>query len=211
MIRSFLQHCLSPPIFTTWIVAGKGPSLDGFLALDLTTVTLPCITLNHAFIPVAESAFANPLIAHFVDFEAFADCAAAIVDHKRALCVMPWEPNIGLKRGGKTLEELGRKSPEIRALEAFGRIFYYARTGTALNPPGETEIPVRYGSAEGAVALLAESGVRNFVMVGVDGGTKYSKHFAGMTPMANGRTFDDQAKELDRIRKARRLVFSRLT
>jgi len=184
----------------TALVVGKGPTSH---KIDVFPGS-PVVTLNHAC-----KLFSLPIIAHFVDIEALEDCFDWIIEHRQEV-VIPFEPNRGMTRCVKSLDRLLETHLKVRVLFERKQISTYNRAGSHFAHLTAPEIPIRYGSAEGAIGLLAECGVTHFILAGIDGGTEYAPEFSHLKPMQNGRTFDDQWGELLKLRDRKGLTFSRI-
>jgi hypothetical protein len=152
-------------------------------------------------------------VAHSIDLEVIDACGDALLDSAKYL-VMPWRPHVRvdgplaralmqtMQAGQETIGELAQRHPLLRQLAAENRLLYY-NLCTADDRFGNSPVVrVRYFSAEAALNLLVEAGVRTVRSLGVDGGNVYSGEFDDLreqTLLANGRTsFDRQFAEFAR-------------
>ena len=185
----------------TWLILGKGPSYSKRAQYDLSKYHL--FSLNHV---VREQPVA---VAHLIDYGVVEACADTL-ERNAGVLVMPWVPHVEVEVGDFRLSErdLGELVTENKVLErmaAQGRVLWYnlATPGYEnrfhLNSPPVT---ARYFSAEAAVNLLVQAGVRRIRTLGVDGGCSYSPTFAdlnGTTLLkAHHRSFDKQFREIAR-------------
>jgi len=172
-----------------WLLLGKGPSFAHFKKELCDEYFV--IGLNHVSkeVPVT--------LAHFIDLDAFIDCCEEVRSTARWV-VMPWHPHEEFRPSRRTLADYARNIPALGEFEAEGRLLTYnLSTAKDLEPlAGVPEIDAKFFSAEAALNLLAECGVRVVRSLGVDGGTGYAPHFGGIastTRLANGHaTFDLQ-------------------
>lgn len=177
-----------------WLLMGKGPSFAARRDYDLSRFNI--LTLNHV---IREQ---SALVAHMIDFDVFEACADAIERNARYL-LMPWVPHINLRPTGKTIQELMDEHAMLQALHEEGRLIWY-NLGTAKQPPFLNLPVVRSGyfSAEVAVNLLCDLGVRTIRTLGVDGGTQYARNFDdlnGMTRLSNQHeSYDRQFRGIAR-------------
>lgn len=174
----------------TWLVVGKGPTFSQYR----TAETLPRMALNHAVtrLPSAQ-------VTHCVDIEVVRGCGTKILGRSRYL-LMPRIPNVALDIGSRTLAEHAEEYPVLRRLAGENRLLWYNRREAPPHAAGSPPISVIYFSAEGAIGVLAEAGVKRIRTAGVDGGRNYSSEFAGLQPLANGRpSFDAQFQRINAI------------
>jgi len=173
-----------------WLILGKGPTFDRRDRFDLTQFNT--LALNHVvgLVPVD--------VAHVVDIGVVADCADQLLDNCRWL-VMPRHPNVANVRHPRLLEDYFDELPVLRELDRQGRLVWYNLLGS--RPEGSSPvIPVRYFSAEAAIAILARMGARTIRSLGVDGGRAYGEAFRDLdatTRLANGyQAFDLQFDQI---------------
>ncbi len=177
----------------SWLILGKGPSFNLRDRNDLTGYDL--LSLNHA---VRE----QPVrIAHMIDLDV-AEACADLLEQNASYVALPWYPHLKNRPGRRSLEELVAESPVLTRLDRAGRLLWYdLSTGPARHGPGPV-VRATFFSAEAALNLLSQAGVRRVRSLGVDGGASYSAEFEDLkssTLLANGRPdFDLQFKAFAR-------------
>lgn len=178
--------------YAEWLVVGKGPSFSELKGVQWSG---PAIFLNHAMVEGPKTgAFDDPNLCfgHAVDLEAMLES----VDDAMDTCfgfILPWIPNMAMKRGRKSLMDIVRDYDVLWFLNEQDRLFFYNRTGSCNFHPLGVNVDVSAFSAEGAVGLLCKSEVVAAAHVGLDGGTKYAEEFAHLRPLMNGQSsFDPQ-------------------
>lgn len=186
MIRSVVHvaHEMIRGTSKNWLVVGKGPSSD--LLAQVPLDGLLAFTLNHACTIV------TPAIAHFVDVDAYLQCADHLAGLSCHVC-LPWFPHVNNRAGSRTLIEY----PWATALGA--RLLTYNATTASGRPKNPTvhSVRLKYFSAVAAFNIVVSAGNRDVRSIGVDGGTEYGSAFATDTKLSNGRrSFDIQTKEL---------------
>ncbi len=168
-----------------WLVLGKGPSIDRLPKVDLVEYNI--LTLNHAIKAVAWDVD----IAHFIDVEAFEDCATDVAAKANWL-LMPTRPHVKMTLG-PPLESYLRSNPVAIAMHDDDRLVGYTKEPRSPVYKSPGSIAVRYFSFEAALGILGEMGVRKVFTLGIDGGTSYGTAFIGLRPLENGRSsFDIQ-------------------
>ena len=172
---------------------------------DLSEYNL--FSLNHV---VREQAV---LVAHVIDYGVVEACADTLEQHAGVL-VMPWVPHVELKpgdfrRGERNLSELVAASDLLQRMDVQGRLLWYNLTVPNYGLPAKEllhldspPVVARYFSAEAAVNLLVQAGVRRIRTLGIDGGSSYSTTFEDLkeTTLLKGehRSFDKQFREIAR-------------
>jgi len=179
-----------------WLVLGKGPTAERMS--DLDTSKYHFLTLNHACRLVV------PDVAHFVDIEAYNDCAAYLDTVLQARVCLPWHPHVGNRAAKPDLLQYG--IPDRRLVS------YNATTAGKLSRmPGLPTVRLRFFSAVAAFNILGHAGVREVYSLGVDGGTAYAPAFDHKDKLRNGRdTFDDQFGEIEYAVKSHKLNWTKL-
>lgn len=172
---------------TPWLILGKGPSFEQLRMADVSGYRL--MSLNHA---VRE----RPVVAaHIIDIDVVSHCAEALRSHAGVL-VMPWYPHVGNHVGEKTLEQWCAEIPTLASLDAEGRLLWYDLSTSPLRQGTAAMVRATYFSAEAALDLLAQAGVRQVRSLGVDGGNAYGGSFEDLkdvTRLNNGHaTYDLQ-------------------
>jgi len=171
-----------------WLIIGKGPSFERLIDFDISG--FKTMSLNH----IVEKMQVD--VAHITDWDVFDACHESVYKNAKYL-VMPLYPHINNRPGEQSLYQLAATNSCLMQLNEEGRLLWYSSSLAAdrckENVP---TIPVRYFSADAAVALLAYSGVKILRTVGIDGGTQYSSSFNHLnekTLLANGQpSFDLQ-------------------
>lgn len=218
-MRSFFDWFKQAPLDTgkPWLILGKGPSYSKRREYDVSEFHL--LSLNHV---VREE---RVDVAHIIDFGVVEACADSL-DRNAGVLVMPWVPHIEpvpgkFQRGHENLAELMAKSALLRRLDEAGRLLWYNLRVPNYEPNARelshldaTPVMARYFSAEAAVNLLAQAGVRRIRTLGVDGGSTYSTTFADLngTTLLKGvhRDFDKQFREIARTVMSKGIDYSPL-
>jgi hypothetical protein len=191
--RVGLEH-LRPSYFKNpWIILGKGPTSDRLAEVNLALFNV--LTLNDAvkLVPSCD-------IAHAIDFEVVAR-AGRLMRERARWVLMPERPHVGCHQGPPIATYLTEKAPrtELPAMEKAGQLVAYRKWPWDVSEAPPDSVTVRYFSAEAAVSILGLLGIRDVLLVGVDGGTTYGKAFEGLKPGENGRP--DFSVQFDRIRQ----------
>ena len=199
----FNKSAISPD--RPWLMLGKGPSFSQRDAYDLSGFYL--LSLNHA---VREQ---RVKVAHIIDSDVVEDCGEAIERNAEVL-VMPWRPHVRFVPGERNLSELTQVNPTLRRLREEGRLVWYNLSTTKERHGESPVIHADFFSAEAALNLLAEAGVRRVRSLGVDGGRSYNRAFDDLrdkTLLAGGqRSFDLQFKGFARTIMRTRVDFAPL-
>lgn len=176
-----------------WLVVGKGPTFARRGDFDLTEFNV--MSLNHvvAELPVD--------VAHMIDLEVVDHCSDSLERNCRWLLV-PRYPSIDSRPGTVPIEDHFRDHPVLRRLDEAGRLAWYNVARTPAHG-GSPVIGVKYFSAEAAIAILAQVGVKSIRSLGIDGGRSYASEFEALgatTLLANGQpAFDLQFRQIERI------------
>lgn len=177
-----------------WLLLGKGPSFAQRHRVDWPAFRT--LGLNHVV-------RVQPVdVAHAIDIEVVQEVGAERLCAGAGVLVMPWHPHVGCRATSKTLADWTRELAALDMLSRQGRLLWYRlETGRRFpeQRPGPV-VPVRCFSAEAALFLLAEAGVRTVRTLGIDGGCSYAPEFADLVPLTNGQiSFDDQTQPLAEI------------
>ena len=180
-----------------WLILGKGPSFRKTSGVDLSGYHT--CALNHVVrqLPVT--------LAHLIDIDVVADCAADFDKNARFLA-MPFRPHFKNSPSDKTLPDFIRELPVLQKMARENRLVWYNLSTSS--PHGDSPvINAKFFSAEAALNLLVACGAKVIRSLGVDGGQTYSHHFddlKGKTLLANGhQNFDRQFKGIcETIRKS---------
>lgn len=176
-----------------WLILGKGPSFAKVSQFDIDGFAR--LSLNDAARELSVD------VAHAIDLQVIERSGDAIVRNAKVL-VMPWHPHVDFRPARENLEEISSQDVYLRQLKSEGRLLWY-NLGTAKDHRLESPVVgVRYFSAEAAINLLAQAGVRLIRSLGVDGGNAYSSRFKDLKDkslLTNRRSsFDRQFEEIAR-------------
>lgn len=192
-----------------WLIVGKGPTFRKYRPEHAETYGV--LAINHVAREIKCDA------ALMMDLDVFEACAEQIAENARVV-ILPWRPHIDFRPTDKTLIDLLEEHPVLKRLASENRVVVFnAQTARGLDPlPGEPVTNIKFFSAEAALNLLAQNGVRHIRTLGVDGGASYSPTFSDLndvTLLANGRDdFDRQFQMFARTLQAYPdLVFGPLT
>jgi hypothetical protein len=172
-----------------WLILGKGPTFGKFKPEFADRYEI--LALNHVVRHVRCTA------SLMMDMDAYEMCADAVASNAQFL-LMPWHPHVNFRPSKKTLADFVAEEPRLKALHQEGRLIAFnAQTGHMFDPlDGEPVTPIKFFSAEAALNVLADNGVKNIRTLGVDGGSTYASKFYDLrdvTLLANGRkNFDKQ-------------------
>lgn len=183
-----------------WWVLGKGPSLDRYtefvgphdLAIGLNDVCL----IHHVF------------MSHVIDADAVTRVGRGSFDY----LVVPYYLHVNnLPASDRPIPyylKACRENDEpvakvLRCAATAKRLLVYRSSlcGRIPHPAGIGKpLTTINFSSEPATELLLRGGVRDINLLGVDGGTDYSKSFSDLTPLTNGvKSFDVQFEILRKL------------
>jgi hypothetical protein len=188
-----------------WLILGKGPSYG--LIRDLHLDAFYTCSLNHV---VREQ---RVDLAHIIDIDVVSDCAEAI-DRNAAALALPFFPHVNHRPTAKTVLEFADEIPLLRKLRDEGRLVWY-NLSTSQKTVGESPVIVaKFFSAESAVNILAECGVKTIRSLGVDGGNTYANRFDDLkakTLLANTQTsFDIQFRQIAKTIRTKNIFYAPL-
>ncbi len=197
----------------TWQVIGKGPS---FCNAPLTSSDAVSIGLNH----VAGSIDLD--YWHVFDVDVFDEYNEEIAEKVKYLVIpdvmnelydIPLYKRRQHRRTKRDIQEIIANHSLVQVFEREGRLLSYTRSRkTLINLPQHEKVnssksrSVMNGSFSGStvVNLLAMAGVKKIMLVGIDGGKRYSQSFSryeNTTRLDSGNAnFDAQFGEIARIR-----------
>jgi len=155
-----------------WMILGKGPTFSKTSSADLSVYNV--FTLNDA---VRE--YSEVDIAHFIDFDAFERCSDAIEENAKFI-LLPWFPHFKNKAGKLSICKLAETNAVISSLIKQGRLLWYDLSSSKVRHGLYPTIHAQFFSAEAALSILAEAGVKSIRSLGVDGGTNYSCEFSDL-------------------------------
>ena len=189
----------------SWLLLGKGPSY-GLLNRTHLSDFYVC-SLNHV---VRE----HPVdLAHAIDIDVVVDCAEAIERNARFL-VLPFFPHVNHDPTAKSIDDFAREIPVLQRLKLQRRLIWY-NLSSSKKAVGESPVVVaKFFSAEAAVNILAQCGVKTIRSLGVDGGNAYAGNFddlKGKTLLANTLTsFDGQFQQIAKTIRTKNLFYAPL-
>lgn len=170
---------------TPWMILGKGPSFERVRELDVKGYRL--MSLNHVVRELPVTA------AHIIDVDVVGACADALL-HNAGVLVMPWFPHVHNHVGDKTLEQWCAELPTLAALAAQSRLLWYDLSTSPQRHGSQPTVRATYFSAEAALDVLAQAGVKTVRSLGVDGGNAYGGSFDDLkdvTRLNNGHASYD--------------------
>lgn len=184
-----------------WIVLGKGPSFPKHCDFNLSNYN--SIGLNHVVCKLPQLDF-----VHMADIEVLDGISDVLMSSSKMRLIFPFFPHVknkpDISRSVDTMlnEKTYKHRKLLVKLYNEDRIFTYLSSLSSRSCRRKNigpKIGVRYFSSVAVVNILAGLKVKDITIVGVDGGTVYSKEFSGLTPLTNGRqNFDCQFKEIDK-------------
>lgn len=154
-----------------WLIVGKGPSFSKCNVIDFTQVY--SISLNDSVRNLN-----GVSIAHFVDYEAFTRCWPYL--DNADIVLLPRFPHFENRSGARSLSDLVLTDKYLCQLLRDGRLFQYDLSTASTVDSSKPIISATYFSAEAALGVLAEAGVRKIRTIGVDGGKSYSSYFSDL-------------------------------
>jgi hypothetical protein len=166
-----------------FLVLGKGPSLDTLGSHNISNFNT--LSLNHVVRDI------HVHLAHLIDIDVINQLGEALYTNCDYL-VMPYHPHVGWRAHANiTLSDIC-KHPVLSRMEAEGRIFGYNLSTTKMKLGDSPVVQARYYSAEAAVSLLGNLGVKRIRTCGVDGGADQSQFFSDLTNFNQERGYDLQ-------------------
>lgn len=188
-----------------WLVLGKGPSYQRIGDVDLEDF-YTC-SLNHV---VREH---RVDLAHIIDIDVVADCSTAI-DRNAACLALPFFPHVNHRPTTKNILEFAAEIPLLRKLKKEGRLVWYNLSTSPKKVASSPLIVAKFFSAESAVNILAECGVKTIRSLGVDGGNTYAGRFDDLktkTLLANTQTtFDRQFRQIAKTIRTKDIFYAPL-
>lgn len=192
-----------------WIILGKGPTFRKSKTADLSKFNK--IALNHA----AREIKCDAVLLMDLDV---LDVAGDQIEQNAQFFFLPWHPHVDFAPAAEGLDHFVQKYPVLQKVEREGRLIVFnAETAKNLPPlEGEPVTKIKFSSAEAALNLLADNGVKTVRTLGVDGGNTYSKKFddlKSVTLLKNGQpNFERQFEKFsETLRRHPDLVFAPLT
>lgn len=214
LVPSFVHKVREADWKKSWLVLGKGPSFAKRKHFDFNKYM--SIGLNHTVTMCPEMTY-----VHVADVDVFEKIEFDLVKRCKTSVVVPYCLHSDNKASSKKIvdklinDENFRFHKLFRYLYNNNRLFTYKSSLSATHCKRKDLGPsvyVRYFSSVAVVNLLATCDVKNITLLGIDGGSSYSKEFSYLTPLTNGRdSFDVQFTEINRSAfkhklKVRRIV-----
>lgn len=178
-----------------WLVLGKGPSLDSLPLHNLSGYLT--LSLNH----VCRAKHVN--LAHIIDLDVVDSLGETLLTNCDAL-VMPYYPHVGWRPISQvTLRDICQRHPVLSRMQ--DRIYgYNLSTAAQMINRKWNDSPLVWASffsAEAAVSLLGNLGVKRIRTLGVDGGKGQAQAFSDLQNI-NTNGYDAQWKGIRKsIRK----------
>lgn len=166
------------------IIVGKGPSF----IQQKKSVEKTIIALNTAALET------DCDYIHIIDIDVYENIRGLLLDKEVGL-IIPLYPHIDFKSTDKDVFDLLGNDDIFNELINEKRIILYNLENSNEFIEGYPTVSKSYFSAEVVVKLVCQFNIAEITLVGVDGGSQYSKHFDAATLLANGhQSFDIQFK-----------------
>lgn len=183
-----------------WLICGKGPSFNSQLLKEKGGASYNILTLNET-IRETDAEF-----AHIIDCDVIGRVSDDIYKRSKYL-VMPYFPHFKCRPNPElSIERVIELNfyPVIGKMAEEGRLLCYNLSTIRAVRPNSPVIRANHYSAEAAVHLLAELGMRDIRTLGVDGGHAQSSTFNDLDNTNLEKGYDLQWKNIRRcIRKYR--------
>jgi Glycosyl transferase family 8 len=188
-----------------WLILGKGPSYSQIKNVNLNDYYT--FSLNHV---VRE----QPVdVAHVIDIDVVEDCKTAIVNNARFL-IIPFFPHVKKKPTRTNIYEFVEQMPVLKLLRDQKRLVWYNLSSSKKQVDSSPTILAEFFSAEAAVNILAEWGIKTIRSLGVDGGSSYAPNYKdlnGKTLLANKQhSFDCQFANIARTIRTKKIFYAPL-
>jgi hypothetical protein len=188
-----------------WLILGKGPSykhVENTHLDDFYTCSLNHVVREHSVD-----------LAHVIDIDVVVECSAAIEQNARWL-VLPFFPHVNNRPTTKNIIEFLDEIPVLRHLKDEGRLVWYNLSTSKKRVGLSPMVFAKFFSAESAVNILAECGVKTIRSLGVDGGNTYASSFDDLktrTLLANSQTsFDMQFRQIATTIRTKNIFYAPL-
>lgn len=167
-----------------WIIVGKGPSFTKGFEIKNENI----IALNEA---VRELSGVD--IAHVIDIDIFRTLDAGTINRNAMFLVVPYYPHINCRPNLHidTILERGW-FPALNEMAERNRLLCYNLSTTPHKIGSSPVIRARWYSAEAAVDLLANMGIKDIKTIGIDGGNKQSDVFKDLKNANEETGYDRQ-------------------
>jgi hypothetical protein len=212
-VPGFLPRFLGLIDSRPWMVLGKGPSFPKHRDFNLSSYN--SVGLNHVVCKLPQLDF-----VHMTDIEVLDGVADVLMSSSKMRLILPFFPHVKNRPDVSRSVDiiLNEKTYKHRKLLVKlyneDRIFTYLSSLSSRSCRRKDigpKIYVRYFSSVAVVNLLAGMKVKDITIIGIDGGTVYSKEFSGLVPLTNGRQdFDCQFKEIDKTVHKHKIQFRRI-
>lgn len=184
------------------LIIGKGPSFREPNEEDRTHNIV--VGLNH----VPRETRVD--LAHIIDTDVLSQIGEKLYNHCKYL-VMPYFPHTGWRPNNIiTLKYLCEHHPIVKKLNEESRLLAYNLSTTTTRIGDSPVVKAKYYSAEAAVSLLAQLGVKRIQTLGIDGGRNQSANFSDLTNFNKERGYDLQWEGIRNSIKAFGLNYSPL-
>jgi hypothetical protein len=188
-----------------WLILGKGPSysqIKHFNLNDYYTFSLNHVVREH---PVD--------VAHIIDIDVVEDCKTAIVNNARFL-IVPFFPHVKQKPTKTNIYKFAEQMPVLKSLRDQKRLIWYNLSSSKKQVDSSPTISAEFFSAEAAVNILAECGIKTVRSLGVDGGSSYAPNYKDLnskTLLANKHdSFDRQFANIARTIRTKKIFYAPL-
>ncbi len=179
-----------------WIICGKGPSFSRFKEINYPA-SHNILTLNQVIRETSAE------FAHIIDAEVLNDVSEAIERNAKYL-VMPYYPHFKCRPDSSLsiykLIELN-VHPVLSRMAEKGRLLCYNLKTATQKATDSPVINARFYSAEAAVHLLAELGIKEIKTLGVDGGNQQASAFKDLMNENAQTGYDRQWTNIRRVIK----------
>jgi hypothetical protein len=188
-----------------WLILGKGPSYSLVEEVDLERY-YTC-SLNHVLRE-------HPVnLAHIIDIDVVTDCSESIERNARLL-ILPFFPHVKQKPTKWTIYDFVNSISVLRSMHDQKRLVWYNLSTSKTQVDCSPIITAKFFSAEAAVNILANCGVKTIRSLGVDGGSNYAPHYhdlEGKTLLANKHpSFDRQFENIAKTIRTKNIDYAPL-
>ena len=188
-----------------WLILGKGPSYSFVEEVDLESY-YTC-SLNHVLRE-------HPVdLAHIIDIDVVTDCSESIERNARFL-ILPFFPHVKQRPTKWTIYDFVNSISVLRSMHDQKRLVWYNLSTSKTQVDCSPVITAKFFSAEAAVNILANCGVKTIRSLGVDGGSSYARHYhdlEGKTLLANKHpSFDRQFENIAKTIRTKNIDYAPL-
>lgn len=187
MIRDFFQHYKWDG--RPWLICGMGPTFSQRKDFDLTQYNI--LGINK----VCREIWVD--LCQIIDYYIIGKVSDGIYQNAKAL-VVPFYPHFHCRPWfDLEIENLVRGSKLLQTLHSENRLFAFNLSTYTLRKTSTPLVRAKFFSAEASVSLLANLGVKEIRLLGVDGGSERASEFSDHGP-CDPRGFDLQWKGINR-------------